>query len=368
MVLKADCRHFPGDRPCVYNKQFGMLCDHCVFYKTPKSRILIIKLDAAGDVLRTTCILQPLREAYPECEITWVTRRISLPLLENNPLIDRLLTYEDSDIAMYMLAEHFDVVISPDNSKETALLSSTTAAEKRYGFTYTPQGKIKALSTAAEHWMELGAFDQRKRQNITSYQDILLAICDLPSYNKNLVLELTPEELKYAHLRIPNNGKRVVGINTGASYRWQLKQWTIEGWKSLIAKLYKDDVYIALYGGPQESERNEELLHFFPNMFDMGTNNTLRQFFALLTLSDVIVTGDTLAMHAATALGKKIVAYFGPTSSAEIYDYHGQILKVTSDMPCLVCYKQKCDFDPNCMNTLSATKMYDAITKQLNKL
>ena len=41
-----------------------------------------------------------------------------------------------------------------------------------------------------------------------------------------------------------------------------------------------------------------------------GTENTLRQFASLVGLADVLVTGDTLALHVAVALGKKLVAYF----------------------------------------------------------
>ena len=76
---------------------------------------------------------------------------------------------------------------------------------------------------------------------------------------------------------------------------------------------------------------------------------------------NVFLTGDTLALHVATALGKKVVAYFGPTSAAEIDAYEKQVVKVQADLDCLVCYKTRCDFNPNCMNSLTSEHMFSML-------
>ncbi|HJY63972.1 MAG TPA: hypothetical protein VJ455_07435, partial [Ignavibacteria bacterium] len=77
-VINFDCIHFKGDRPCFPNKAYGVFCGECTLYEkdemltdefpeTPKpdfeenlkgfKKIIIVKLDAVGDVLRTTSIL-----------------------------------------------------------------------------------------------------------------------------------------------------------------------------------------------------------------------------------------------------------------------------------------------------------------------
>ena len=53
IVLHTDCRHYQGSMPCVFHKREGRLCDGCVDYDPIRSRILIVKLAAIGDVLRT---------------------------------------------------------------------------------------------------------------------------------------------------------------------------------------------------------------------------------------------------------------------------------------------------------------------------
>jgi len=374
VILKPDCRHFPGDRPCVFNKKDGVTCDRCPHYETAASRILIVKLDAVGDVLRTTCILHGLHETYPGCEITWITRAGALPLFENNGMVHRVFAYESTEAVLRVIAEEFDLVINLDAAPDSAVLASGVKGKQKLGYGLDPRGHVYPFNREAEHWLEMGAFDQVKKQNTRSYQDLMLAMCRLTTAHKEIVLRLTDRELAFAaefagrHRINPN--KPVIGMNTGASGRWQYKQWTLEGYEALVQELLaRTDATILLYGGPLERERNDRLRSIHPmRVLDTGTSNTLRQFFALVTLSDLFVTGDTLALHVATALGKKVVAYFGPTSGAEIDSYGGQIVKVQSDLDCLVCYKPRCDFDPNCMSSIAPEKMLKMVMEALKSV
>jgi hypothetical protein len=50
-----DRRFFVGDRPCVWHKRTGVVCT-CDHYECVEERVLIIKLDAMGDVLRSTAM------------------------------------------------------------------------------------------------------------------------------------------------------------------------------------------------------------------------------------------------------------------------------------------------------------------------
>ena len=62
--IAYDCRHFLGDRPCAWHKREGLLCT-CEHYEPITQRVLIVKLDAMGDVLRTTALLPArLRAEY----------------------------------------------------------------------------------------------------------------------------------------------------------------------------------------------------------------------------------------------------------------------------------------------------------------
>lgn len=367
MILKSDCIHFPGDRPCSFNKSKGITCDVCKNYEVFKERILIIKLDATGDVLRTTSLLPALKSKYPASHITWITRRNAVPVFFNNPDVNRVLAYEDTETVLTILSENFDILFHPDASKASGKLAELVKAKTKYGYGINGNGVIYPFNQEAVEWYEMGAFDILKKQNIKSYQQILFELCGLNFSGEEIQIFLTEKEMKYSNsFSESHNLKRfnhLIGLNTGAGGRWELKQWRFEGYTELINRLSKKkELGILLYGGPEEIERNRQLASLFPNVIDTGSNNNLRQFFSLVNLCDTFITGDTLGLHVATALKKQIVCLFGPTSYNEIFDY-GRIYKVYPEMECLVCYKMRCDFNPNCMDKISANQILENLKK-----
>ena len=93
-MLKYDCKYFSGDRPCNFHKEFKIKCDFCDNYDPIKFKILIIKLDAIGDVLRTTSILQPLKLKYPNSHVTWCTKENAKDLFIQNGYVDEIITID----------------------------------------------------------------------------------------------------------------------------------------------------------------------------------------------------------------------------------------------------------------------------------
>lgn len=372
MIIKYDCTYFPGDRPCHFHKTEGVKCDNCTHYAVAEKRILIIKLDATGDVLRTTSVLHGLKERYPSSEITWITRNAAVPIFKHNAFVDRTFAYETTETTALIAVEQFDLVYNFDASFSSAVLASQSKGVAKFGYGVNERGDVYPLNTAAEEWFEMGAFDDVKKKNTRTYQDHMLAIAGLTTQKKEIIITLSESEKKFAADFAVKNGltgaRSKIGLNTGASDRWQYKQWTLDGFTSLITTiLTTTDALVLLYGGPLEAKRNEELASIDPKrVINMGTNNTLREFFALIELCDVFVTGDTLALHAATAMKKKVLAYFGPTSAAEIETYGGQITKIHSELECLCCYKMTCDFEPNCMNSITPEFMFGQIRNILS--
>lgn len=365
MILKTDCTFYKCDRPCIQNKTKGTVCSDCSFYKPIKFKILIVKLDAVGDVLRTTSILHEMKKKYPESHITWLTKTSSRELLINNEYVDEVLLLESHILPFRLNTQQFDLVFNPDASIESASLAAAAHSKVKKGFILDENGKSIPADENAVEWLEMGSFDYLKKQNLKTYQQVIHEIAGL-DYNKGeIIISLTKEEKEFAKIFAEKHSlkkyKKIVGLNTGSSKRWQLKQWGVKKFEALILELNKkEDVCVLLYGGPDEREQNRKLVNLGPNVIDTGSDNSLREFFALVSLSDVFVTGDTLALHAATALQKKTIALFGPTSYNEIEDY-GRIIKIYPEMDCLVCYLNKCDKSPNCMEMIKVEQILDLI-------
>jgi ADP-heptose:LPS heptosyltransferase len=367
--IAFDCRFFLGDRPCVWHKSFGVACT-CDHYEPVQQRILIIKLDAMGDVLRTTALLPGLAERHPGAAITWITRRESRPLLERNPYITEILNYGE-DALVQLRVRDFDRVINLDAGKISSALASAARATVKDGFVLDSRGTVQPTNPAARHWLELGVFDDLKRRNSRTYQDLMADIVGQSGCAHRYVLELSDQERTKGRVHLERLGvdfkRPIIGLNTGAGRRWELKQWREDGYIELIERLAcKHASQFVLLGGPEEGERHARLqARASVPLIDAGCNNPVRHFAAVVAACTVVVTGDTLAMHLALALGRRTIVLFGPTSAAEI-EMYGVGEKVVPQMGCLSCYKQACDFVPNCMDLISTDMVEAAVERQLS--
>jgi ADP-heptose:LPS heptosyltransferase len=363
-----DCKFYLGDRPCIWHKQSGVLCT-CDRYEKIEQRLLIIKLDAMGDVLRSTALLPPIVEAHPRAAITWITRRESVPLLKRNPYVAEVLEL-GPEALVHLQTRTFDRVINLDASKTSAALAAAARSDRKDGFVLDESGIVRPTNEAARRWLEAGVFDDIKRQGTATYQDRMADILGLSGRPHHYVFELAADEVAQAKAHLESIGldfgRPVIGLNTGAGGRWPLKQWREDGYLELVDRVgRRGDVQFLLLGGPSEQERNDRLKRGSSvRLLDPGCDNTVRHFAGLLKHCDVAVTGDTLAMHLALALGKRTVVLFGPTSAAEI-DLYGLGEKVVPDMGCLSCYKNSCDFVPNCMDLISTDMVEGAVLRQL---
>ena len=328
----------------------------------------MVKLDALGDVLRTTSVLPALHRAHGPCSVTWITSRAAVDLFTGNPMVEEVL-YTDEALPLLM-AREFDVVINPDASPRSCAIAAAARGRRKYGFVLSAGGSVEPLSEPAEDWLLKGSFDHLKRANRKTYQQVLHEICELDPEGQHIVLELTEEERKCSdgmrRLLEPHSQGPVVGINTGAGARWEHKKWRVDGFISLIDMLLEEtDAGVMLLGGAAERERNARIRSHFGSRVTDACQGSLRDFIREVGLCDVVVTGDTLALHVALGLRKRVVAIFGPTSPWEV-DIYGQGQKIVPDMDCVCCYRTGCDRKPSCMDMVDARDVFRALMEELS--
>lgn len=371
-TVKPDCRHFLGDRPCLFHKAEGAKCADCIHYSPIGMRILIIKLGAMGDVLRTTSILPALCKQYGRPHITWITGRESVDLLKNNPMVECLMACGSDSLARLQV-ETFDLVINPEAAKESAALASIARGKEKKGFGLSPRGSVFPFNPGAEEIFHMGVIDDIKQRNQKTHEQLICQLSDLSYERVPPTIHLTDQEMRFAEEFRSSRGiqssRPVVGLNTGGGDRWSLKRWTIDGFVNLARRLSSEmNAQIFLLGGPAEAEINRRILaQLGEKAVDTGCFNPPRRFAGLVNLCDVLVTGDSLALHVGLALHRRVVALFGPTSEAEI-DLYGLGRKIVPDMDCLCCYRQTCDKSPNCMESISVETVYRSVEEEIGFL
>jgi len=363
MILKKDCQYFTGAKPCIYHKETGVKCNDCKDYLPILQKILIIKLDAVGDVLRTTSILHPLKKKYPKSYIIWCTRHNAKELFYNNSLVDDVIEVEN-DAFFRLNVEEFDIIINLDTSKISSAIAASVVSKEKNGFILNTKGFVESTSEAAEKWLEMSAFDDVKKANTKSYQQIIYDILNLDLPVEPPIIRITNNErTKIAAkecIKILSLKKPTIGLNIGVGTKWPSKGWSIQRWLELVKKLGSEKYNLLLLGGPEETEMMRQLKKKFTFLTDTGCDNSLLEFAAIVDLCDILITADTLALHIATALEKKIIVFFGPTSANEI-ELYGKGVKLLSSEGCKCYYQKNCSENVSCMEKITSDMVIHSI-------
>lgn len=111
-------------------------------------RILVIKIGASGDVVRTTPLLHILKG-----EVTWVTAPLNVALLPAaHPKLARILTLEEAQKALP--GAHFDRVICLEDDEACAALGSSVQTENYFGV-YIENDEV-TYTEDARLWFDMG--------------------------------------------------------------------------------------------------------------------------------------------------------------------------------------------------------------------
>ncbi len=369
MIVHHDCRFFLGYKPCIFRR----LCESCPHYAPFGSRILIIKLAATGDVLRTTPLLRGLQHAYPDCHITWLTESHAVPLLQGVDLIDRLLPYSCENI-LQLRHETFDQLYCLDKEPKATALAMEIQAKERSGFGMSRYGNVMPLNAGSQYAFELGIDDELKfRINSKTYPELIFECAGLlyPEPQEYVLPDLTSEiTAGREHLQSlgVGPGELKIGLNTGASEAFATKKWTEEGYAELAGLLAgRMQARVLLLGGPAETERNARIASAAAKKpVNAGTHHTIRRFAGIIGNLDLLVTGDTLAMHIAIGLRVPVLVILGATCHREI-ELYGRGDVIVSDFDCSPCYFSECPKETNCMQAIRASEVYEATARLLRR-
>lgn len=345
--------------------------------------ILVIKTAALGDVLRTTSILPGLRRSVPGAEVTWITASAAVDLLRTNPLVDEVVALDVQNacavdaVVQQLGVRDFERVVSLDDEAPLCRLASRMKTKRLSGAYERPDGS-RAYTPDVAPWFDMGLLsvhgkaraDELKVKNERSqpriYADMLGIEMSKPT------LQLSDDAIAFARDFERRHGLlgdvRIVGLNTGAGGRWTSKQLPVERTVELARLLAHDlsaRVRFLVLGGATEVERNRAILagladHGLRDIaVDGGCDNALLPFSALVGLCNVLVTSDSLALHMAVALDVHVVAFFAPTSAAEI-ELYGLGEKVISTSPDYCSYRADAD-----NRSITPERLRDAVVRQL---
>jgi ADP-heptose:LPS heptosyltransferase len=353
MIIKRDCIYFKGDIPCKPHKQFGYHCEDCPSYQKITDKILIIKLGAIGDVIRTTPLLRALRKNYPNAQISWLTY---YPEILSANWINRQLKATPENLEL-LKEINFDWLINLDKDSLAITLSKQIKAEKKSGFTLDEFGHATPISTKAEeHKWLTGLFDDLNKQNKKHYVEEIFEIAGYDFNGEEYILETSEKEISWDI----DHSKTVVGLNTGCGGRWTSRLWPDDYWIELAKNLLSNGTEVILLGGEQEDLKNKMIASKSGAKY--SGYFSLEKFISLMDECDIVITAVTMAMHLAIGLKKKLILFNNIFNKNEFHLYNRGII-LEPDFDCDCYYSPICK--NNCMQYLYPEKVLGEVHRLL---
>ncbi len=368
------CKNFSGYKPCFSFK--NCLENGCQNENNDTKigvKILIVSLDALGNVLCNTPVLYAIKRKFPVSTIHWITMPNAEKILLNNPFIDKVYTWTDEQ-RMIVRNIRYDYLMNSDKSDYACAFSNEVKAENKLGFLLNDDGKIIPANKTAMYSYLMGNDDKLKfRENTRSGIDIIHEVFELEYQKDPYVFNFTDEEKKfiedYKKEINYNSSKTYVGFNTGCSNLFPNKKMTVDQHIKLIKEMLKDEnLQVVLLGGKEDTERNQQIYEFFnetdrKKIINTPTTMGLRKGACFISIADLVITGDSFGMHLANALKKQIIVWFGVSCPAEIELYGRGEKLIPYGLECSPCWKKVCPYNLECIQMIDLTRII-SLTKE----
>ena len=289
--------------------------------------VLIVKLGATGDVVRTTPLLRRLSGS-----VTWITAA------KNGVLLDGLsdnLRHFSWEARARALDISYDLAINLEDTLEVAQFLKSVRPAEIFG-AYADSSKNLCYTDNSKCWFDLSLIsshgrheaDRLKLLNRQSYQELIFSGLGLDFAGETYLL---PESIETGL-----SGDVAIAVDAGPI--WPMKRWAYYG--ELIRRLEDKGLIVNVL--PKRSSLLEHL-------------------------SDVrnhccLVGGDSLPMHLALGTDTRCVTLFTCTSPWEIYDY-GIQKKLVS--PLLKEFFYKRGYDERATTAITVDEVFGAVMTQL---
>ena len=343
-------------------------------------KILILKPSSLGDVIQALPVLRLLKQHFREAEIFWWIDTALAPLLEGDPDLAGIVRFERQRWGKprhwpemlrsirWLRDQHFDLVIDLQ-----CLLRSGAFGWLANGTVFIGLNEVRE---GARGFYDLAVPRKSFHTHAVDWYLSVLSALGVPVHNHFVWLPKRPAiaaEVKRkwfcenSKFKIQNS--KLILLLPGA--RWENKRWPAKHFAELVRQFAEKfpDARFAILGSGGDKPLGEIISRALPERcLNLCGATSLPEMIEWIRLGDLMITNDTGPMHAAAALGKPLVALFGPTEPRRTGPY-GQLENVLRlDLPCSPCMKSVCHFEKpeECLRALSPTLVFERVLKLLS--
>ena len=323
-------------------------------------KLLILKPSSLGDVIHALPVLRLIKRQRPHWQVHWWIAQSFAPLLQNDPDLAAVHPFRrrgwGTPVGLargvqqlrQLHRERFDVVLDLQGLARSAAFSWIARAGLTIGLHQHREGAAAAYDVAVE----------RPSPNAHAV-DWCRAVLPHLGLENNDDFEWMPRRDN----PLPEcceAGQRWLVLCPGA--RWKNKRWPMESFETLTRNLLMEqgNLRVVVLGGKEDAELGVRLGAIGARCVDKTGQTTLPEMVEWIRASEAMVTNDTGPMHVAAALGKPVVALFGPTDPRRTgpYQASGTVLQ-TSAMECVPCLSRTCtaERERDCLRSIEVEKV-----------
>ncbi|HXI72338.1 MAG TPA: lipopolysaccharide heptosyltransferase II [Verrucomicrobiae bacterium] len=332
-------------------------------------KILLLKPSSLGDVIQALPVLRLLKLHHPASEIFWWIDSALAPLIEGDPDLAGVVRFERKRWGKpqhwpemlrsirWLRAQNFDLVIDLQCLLRSATFAWLANGKMLVGLDETREG--------ARGFYDLAAQRKTFHTHAVDWYLSVLPLLGVPVHKNFIWLPERPAIAAAVKSKWPAEGARWIALQPGA--RWENKRWPARYFADLVRSTAEQfpDARFAILGSGEDRPLGEIISRAAPERcLNLCGVTSLLEMIEWVRLCDLMVTNDTGPMHAAAALGKPLIALFGPTEPRRTGPY-GQLENVLRiDLPCSPCLSADCTFyaKPNeCLNALSPALVFERV-------
>jgi heptosyltransferase I len=342
-------------------------------------KLLVIRLSALGDVVRTMPAVRVLKERHPSASITWVVEELSAPLLKGEPDIDEVVVLprkrwssmirgprgfwaalkEASFFVRDLRRRRFDGVLDFHGILKSGLIAFLSGASLRIGFDRTSSKEGNFLFST-RRIVPGGNRISRFERNLSLLRGLdegippgseLLRSLRAQWRQKPFFHISAGDRERIGHFfdeMLTGTGHPLVAIHPGTSPKTPYKKWRPDRYALLSDRLVQRFGATVLFTwGPGEREEVEGIRSLTKSPCLLGPETrSLKELAELFSRCDLYIGGDTGPMHIASLAGLPVVVLYGPTDPLvnEPFGPHRQVRREVGCNPCRdrACLQRKC--------------------------
>ena len=309
--------------------------------------VFILKPSSLGDVVQALPVLRLLKRHRPDAQVFWWLEAGLAPLLEGDPDLAGIIPFERQRWSSPrhwgevwtslrdIRARRFDWVIDLQSLARSGLCAWLANG-----------GLTVGLEDGREGAPALHDFSVPRPSPVTHAVDWYLEVLPclgVPVHHDFTWIPERPVVAAAVREKWNLGGERWIAFQPGA--RWENKRWPVEHFAQVAQACARDfpNARFAILGSAGERGLGETIAGAVPGRcLNLAGGLSLPEMIEWLRLCEVLVSNDTGPMHVAAALGKPVVALFGPTEPRRTGPY-GQLDRALQfHAPCVPCMRSEC--------------------------